>query len=282
MAQYNAYWFEFCQFCTEIGVISFPASRKTIQLFVVYLRLNHLRANSIKSRLCAVAEKHKLADVRDPTKSYTVKRLLSGYLKGDGPAFLRRPIDACLLTLIFDNLHLVTTHTFLFKALFSLMYHGSMRIGEVSKSRTTKHTLTYNDILFTAEGDLAINFKTFKHSNGSESIILKQNVNSNICPVLTLQNYLQHRPPSSGDPSQNFLFQYPDGEVISRSFVTNILKKTINTLGLNSKDFNCHSFRIGHTTDLFNANFPDYYIRRSGRWKSDAWKVYVKSALVVW
>ena len=162
------------------------------------------------------------------------------------------------------------------------MYHGSMRIGEVSKSRTTKHTLTYNDILFTAEGDLAINFKTFKHSNGSESIILKQNVNSNICPVLTLQNYLQHRPPSSGDPSQNFLFQYPDGEVISRSFVTNILKKTINTLGLNSKDFNCHSFRIGHTTDLFNANFPDYYIRRSGRWKSDAWKVYVKSALVVW
>ena len=77
------------------------------------------------------------------------------------------------------------------------------------------------------------------------------------------------------------LFVNSAGEVVSSQAISNVLKNAVGILGLNKRDFNTHSFRIGHTTDLYLANVSDDLIRRSGRWKSDAWKMYVKTPLLV-
>ena len=44
----------------------------------------------------------------------------------------------------------------------------------------------------------------------------------------------------------------------------------------NAEDFSPHSFRSGGATDLADQNCPELIIQRLGRWRSDAYKLYIR------
>jgi hypothetical protein len=50
----------------------------------------------------------------------------------------------------------------------------------------------------------------------------------------------------------------------------------LRTIGLNPKEYSSHSFRKGGAVSLQSKGVEDSLIRRSGRWKSDAFHLYVR------
>lgn len=55
------------------------------------------------------------------------------------------------------------------------------------------------------------------------------------------------------------------------------LSRCLTFCGLDTKKYKGHSFRIGAASHAADKGFSDAQIRTLGRWKSDAFKSYIRS-----
>jgi hypothetical protein len=73
------------------------------------------------------------------------------------------------------------------------------------------------------------------------------------------------------------LFEDPDGTPLSyKHFITSI-RNALELAGLNPKIYAGHSFRRGAASAAAAAGYSDYEIQLLGRWRSDAYKLYIES-----
>ena len=72
-------------------------------------------------------------------------------------------------------------------------------------------------------------------------------------------------------------FVYADRSPILAVSVRKTLKMLLKKIGLDSTVYNCHSFRIGRSTDLFKYGYDVERIKRLGRWRSNAVYKYLRS-----
>ena len=112
----------------------------------------------------------------------------------------------------------------------------------------------------------------FKHNKSLRPVTpeLKKQSNSS-CPVRLMKSYLKLR-----DNKQGALFIFPDGYLITLSFFINLKKKTLKLAGLSDKFYKGHSFRIGGATIEAANGYSDAQIKSMGRWKSGAFKKYIR------
>ena len=96
--------------------------------------------------------------------------------------------------------------------------------------------------------------------------------NNNVCPVTAILPYLALRGNALGP-----LFMLHDGRLLTRQIFSSILDSLLKELHLNQEDFNTHSFRIGAATSAKAANISDTHIQMLGRWKSNAYKLYIQT-----
>ena len=54
------------------------------------------------------------------------------------------------------------------------------------------------------------------------------------------------------------------------------MRVMLERAGIPASNYTGHSFRSGGTTDLYYANCRPFIIQRLGRWKSDAWHIYIR------
>ena len=66
---YRSHWKQFEDFCNLINTPSLPASLLSVKLFVVQLHEDGLKAATIRTRLTAISDKHKLNDFANPADS---------------------------------------------------------------------------------------------------------------------------------------------------------------------------------------------------------------------
>ena len=90
-----------------------------------------------------------------------------------------------------------------------------------------------------------------------------------VCPVDTLLLYLEVRSSTAG-----LLFIHADGIPLTRASLVSRLKQALCQVGIQPDTFNRHSFRIGATAA--QGGVEDSLIQTLGRWKSDAYKLYIK------
>ncbi len=67
-----------------------------------------------------------------------------------------------------------------------------------------------------------------------------------------------------------------DGLPITRHAFSKVLNQCVNFLGLNSAQLTSHSFRIGRATLGLEQGLSIEQIRLMGRWRSDAFRKYLK------
>ena len=72
------------------------------------------------------------------------------------------------------------------------------------------------------------------------------------------------------------LFILKDGQYLTRSLFGNFLDNLLHVLHLKKEHFNIHSFQIGAASSARAANIPDHQIQMLGRWRSDAYKLYIR------
>ena len=115
-------------------------------------------------------------------------------------------------------------------------------------------------------------FKKTDQLGTSSLVHIEGNLDTTMCPVQALKQYLQIRPVWTAQP----LFIHFDSEVLTRHQVNSILKWAVGTIGLPPNDFSRHSFRIGAATSAAMQGIQDEDIKSMGRWKSGAFRSYIR------
>ena len=117
-------------------------------------------------------------------------------------------------------------------------------------------------------------FQNNKKKKNNQSVRISIEAQSNlpqVCPVLAMNHYLKICRPTQGP-----LFQFRSGSPVTHKLVSTNLANILEFIGLNSKHYKHHSFRFGGTTHLANLGFSETYIRKIGRWKSNAMRRYIR------
>ena len=68
-----------------------------------------------------------------------------------------------------------------------------------------------------------------------------------------------------------------NGQYLTRQLFGTQLDKILQEAGMNAKLYNTHSFRIGAATSAREAGISDVNIQMLGHWKSDAYKLYIRT-----
>ena len=116
--------------------------------------------------------------------------------------------------------------------------------------------------------------KTHTKAKKPQKIYIDQGKHNNFCPYRMIRNYTQVRP-TYVDDEENF-FVFSDRSVIEPSHVRNVLRSSLKNLGLNGDSYDTHSFRSGRATDLEKIGHSVDYIKKRGRWASNAVYKYLR------
>ena len=92
-----------------------------------------------------------------------------------------------------------------------------------------------------------------------------------LCPVAALLPYLALRGPGEGP-----LFRFRDGRALTRPRLVTAIREALAKAGLRPDEYAGHSFRIGAATTAAACGVPVDLIKTLGRWKSQAYQLYVR------
>ena len=213
----------------------------------------------------------------DPTLSFRSGKLIKAILRCSGPSKKRDPINRKLLHCLITAVSQVVDdpyHLLLFRALFALMYHACLRASEAVESNTAAHILRRKHVRirqYNTDRKLVIKFLSFKHSDGHKPMIKIDNRQpAKYCPVHLYEQYHGIAP-----ATRKYAFCDPSGAPITRRKLARVLGQCVSYLGLQGT-YNTHSFRIGKATDMVAEGYTDEQIISSGRWRSNAFRAYIR------
>ena len=103
-------------------------------------------------------------------------------------------------------------------------------------------------------------------------ILIERELSSPFCPIQAMLSFCKSRGHQPGP-----LFCHPDMSPITVSQFNTELHRCLTFCGLDTSRYKGHSFRIGAACHAADKGFSDAQIRALGRWKSDAFKVYIRS-----
>jgi hypothetical protein len=145
-------------------------------------------------------------------------------------------------------------------------------------SRLNDHVLSIKDVIVKRDSmDVIIRFsKTDKKGTSATLQVAKSGNGSTMCPVSAMQTYLSARPVREGP-----LFTHFSGSLLTRFQFHSILKKGITMIGLDSKEYSPHSFRIGAAKAAAIGGISIEAIKRMGRWRSSAVMLYIRPQRII-
>ena len=164
-------------------------------------------------------------------------------------------------------------------AAFSLAFFAFLRAGEF----TCPYLASFNKPVMLAVGDVAVDSHTqpsYVRLKRSKNDPFGQGVtlyvgwsHKNLCAVSAVLAYLAIRSPAPGP-----FFIFEDGGVQSRQWLVTELSTALQEIGLDPSPYKGHSFHIGAATAAAKAGLSDSLIQTLGRWKSSAFKLYVRTS----
>ena len=284
-------WRQFNNFVISLDVVP-PSWEARTTLYIAYLIDNGRQSSSIKSYVSAikkllVIDGYKWKDEEVLLNSLTKAcRLLNDRVKA------RLPIQRGFLEMIFFEVERYFSRRsqhyleWLYKAIFLMSYYGMMRIGEVTMSphvarAKNVHMATNKDkiliLLYTSKthGKRHRPQKIKITSIKEDARQYRTQTHKHFCPFAVLRQYIHMRGCYDSEEEQFFVFR--DKQPVKPSHASAVLKLMIERLGLNSKFYSMHSFRIGRTSDLIKCKYPLDEVQRLGRWKSNAVLRYIRS-----
>ncbi len=102
--------------------------------------------------------------------------------------------------------------------------------------------------------------------------VIVSKVASQLCPVKAVLGYLVVRGSGQGP-----LFQFKDKKSLTRVHFMSRVRETLQRVGVDCEAYSGHSFRSGAATTAAKAGVEDSIIKMLGRWKSNAYQVYIKT-----
>ena len=270
-------------FCLEQHVCPLPASTYTITYFAVALS-RRLSPATINVYLAAVSTLHKENALHDPVRGNPqLKAVMKGIRRAymTTPRHRRQPITINILSRLLNSIQVsrnIPHHNRrMLAAAFTLAFYGLLRVSEftipsLKRFNPRYHPLAKHIVIHRKFYTFFLSkSKTDQHQQGH--LVYVHRSSHNQCPLRYMKQYIYGKhPPKTNGP----LFVFKNGQPLTRRLCLYYLRHYLYTSGYSPQDFNTHSFRIGGATTAAQKGISKSNIKRLGRWKSRAYKRYVR------
>lgn len=258
-----------------------PCTPPVLALFIAFLFSRHYAPSTVHTYISAIGYSHKLLGFSDPSKIFYISQMLKGYSKIGFRLDSRLPISLPILHRLISSAPQLPGSPYQicqFQAMCSLAFFAFLKVGEMSISSNPKAApplqLSQLSKLLNAKGKIEafkVSIQNFKHSYNQAPFSLIIYRQQSFCPVQLLLNYIVLRGTQPGP-----FFSTVDGAPVSRTSFTDLLSLAIRYCGLDPSRYKGHSFRIGAATHAAERGFSDTQIRSLGRWKTNAFRKYIR------
>ena len=259
----------------------FPLSPNRLALFISYLLARQSAPSTIASYISAISYVHKLKGFSDPTNSFLIRKLLTAVSRRR-QSNIRLPISRPVLHELVRSLRLTNSSAFqqtLYRAIFLLAFYGSFCIGELAakSARSVSTVVQFSALRFLISNGkphfLKLVISEYKHNINNrpfEILIAREDCPAQFCPVQAILEYLALRGNRLGP-----LFCHCSLAPITADQFNTQLHRCLSFCSLDTRRYKGHSFRIRAASHAADKGFSDTQICTLGRWKSDAFKVYI-------
>ncbi|XP_077778975.1 uncharacterized protein LOC144326297 [Podarcis muralis] len=281
LRSYKKSWADFLKFRSSrhnTGPFSIPSTREVL-CYLAHLRGLGRAPKTINIQSAGISYFCKAFFNTDPCSAFIVRKTLEGWRRQHPPSVdRRRPITIDILTQIHKKLRAICWSKYearLFSAAYSIAFFGALRIGEVVCERGAdclQRGILLSDLSL-SESELIVQVRSSKTDQLGKGALLRLLAvqGSGPCPVRDTRRFLYLRPRG---PSP-FLI-HADGSPLSRHQFTRVLRTALTACGFPAAEFAAHSFRIGAATTAMHLGLSTERIKDLGRWKSNAYRAYVR------
>ena len=257
---------------------NWPPRANELADFVSYLSYKQFSPSTVKSYISGISYFCKLHNLQDPTQSFLLRKILVGlsrkYLRTDD----RKPITPDILSSLLRLLPAICKSPYeskLFSAMFTTAFFGYFRMGELVQNTVLDpgHAIQVEYVTYHEHSDTVQIF--LKHSKtdqeGKGTIITLSSTQRPPCPVHTMRSFICLRPKIPG------AFFCPESrKPVTRYQVTSVFNMALDKLGLDTRVYKTHSFRIGVAYSTWAMGTSKLDIAQRGRWKSHCMFNYIR------
>ena len=272
-------------FCQKCNISPLPATKQKLLNFVAWMVRQGLKYQTVKCYLSAVRHLQVSCGGGDPrVDSMPLLELaVRGARKEQAgtPKQTRLPITPCVLKKMLQvwNQDPANGDHVMLWAACCVGFFGFLRSGEFTAPEKEEFDsgvhLSFKDIAIDNASDprvISVRIKQSKTDPFRQGVtIFLGRTDAIICPVAALLAYLARR--GSGDGP---LFRFKNGQPLTRSRLVMEVRKALQEAGLQPETYAGHSFRIGAATTAAACGVPADVIKTLGRWKSQAYLLYVR------
>ena len=155
-------------------------------------------------------------------------------------------------------------------AAFTLAFYGFLRANEFASSSFTWQHIHLSDDRYTI---LIEQSKTDPFRQGH--IVNVHATGTSTCPVRALRLYAEARTPLHDDEP---VFKGGKFSPLDRQHLTSSIRYLLKNTQYSHQQYSSHSFRSGAATTAAAAGIPEWLIKILGRWRSNAYQVYIHSS----
>lgn len=275
---------QFIEFCNSYSRVYLPCDADTVLMYISYLfHVKHLSSQTIKVYMSAIRAMHVTEGLPNPTDNVRIKLALKAVESQQiEPPHKKMAITYQILSSFSTLLGNGHNDIMLWSAM-TLAHFGCMRTAEFvainDHAFDGDSQLRERDVSFcrseTGEVGMCIYLKRCKTDpTGKGMSIYIGCTGARICAVCAMQRYLTL---STAHSREHPLFRWDDGRYLTRAAFVKRTKEFIKSIGLDSRVYSGHSYRIGAATSGSEAGLSPLELKLLGRWSSDAYQGYVRT-----
>ena len=275
---YKSDFNDFGLFCAQNGFKSLPTEPKIVSLYLTHLSTKDNKMSTLKRRLVSIGLIHKLKGHYLDTKHPSIIENIMGIKRRKGSAQNgKKPLLISNLKKIInviDECKKDEIKKLRDRSIILIGFSGGFRRNEIV-------SLNYDDLEFVSEGLKIILRKSKTDQYGEGSLKgLPYFDNSNYCPVISLQKWLNISKIKSGPVFRRFI----KGSKLSEKRLTDqtvalLIKQYLELTGINSKNFSGHSLRSGFATSAAESGAEERTIMAmTGHKSAEMVRRYIKEA----
>ena len=274
---------------------AFPASVQTLCLWITFLASppRPVTLGTCKVYVSAVVSRHTELGFDHPLEGAPpmLNRIMAGIKRMSAhPSRPKLPITTALLEEMRPHLNLQQRSDILLWAMMWTATSGLLRISEFTtrKDSEPSRVLTLQQLAFhdRGQGPLSLTEACSADEDVQYAVLrltasktdpFRAGVDIVLSAATALQallSYGTHLHPHC-EPTTP-LFHHTDLSAVSRSWLMRRVDELLDKTGRDPKQLSSHSFRKGGAVSLQSMGVEDSLIRRVGRWKSDAFNLYVR------
>jgi hypothetical protein len=276
----------------SFGLIQRP-SQDDMVMFISDLATKGLSPGYIAGTLSGIADYFVQSGYSNPTKlpdGVTSLPILARCMRGIRRVHTsekrpRHPLTTDLLRLVLLDLQranptMSDIDATAYKSALSAGVYGLLRISEPVADRTKAcdpvRTTRGSDVHFYPTMESA-EYYTY-HIRTSKTDCFRRSTTIRVyatgtsdCPVAAMVKWWRCRSSDRSAP----LYTFVDGTFMTRDRLTTVLRRTLEYLGHDGKNFASHSLRAGGAVSMAAAGYGAEFLSILGRWKSDAYLAYL-------